>query len=259
MNRTGHLASGLAVGTYAAAHMAPPAGPTLIAGAILTGAAALLPDIDHPTATAANQFGPISKGLSRLLRALSAWLYALTKGPRDEKVTGKHRHLTHTAVFAVLLGVGTHYGCTAANAYGPSQGAAAVAGVIAILTALAYPTLGVFAWSCPLAITVIILPEPDPVAALAGLSDEIGWYIVLGCITHCLGDMLTERGCPLLWPLPFKGETWFELGPPKFLRFRTGGAVESVLTLVFVCTALAIGVNTIYPDVFPALIAVAQR
>jgi len=27
-----------------------------------------------------------------------------------------------------------------------------------------------------------------------------------GCLTHCLGDALTEAGCPFLFPVPIAGE-----------------------------------------------------
>lgn len=73
--------------------------------AAVTAGFALLPDLDRPGARASWLLGPATGALSWLLRRASAATYQLTKGPRDEKRTGTHRHLTHTLLFAAVLGV----------------------------------------------------------------------------------------------------------------------------------------------------------
>lgn len=82
-------------------------------------------------------------------------------------------------------------------------------------------------------------------------ADELGLLVgaglALGCAVHCLGDALTVRGCPLLWPIPILGETWYELRPPRVLRFRTGGPVEQ-LVVVPGLTVLAV---LLIPGVWP--------
>src|SRR3982074_759810 len=60
----------------------------------------LAPRLDHRGARASRLLGPLTGLISWLLRRVSAALYALTKGPRDEKVTGTHRHMSHTALVA---------------------------------------------------------------------------------------------------------------------------------------------------------------
>ncbi|MGH4025512.1 MAG: metal-dependent hydrolase [Pseudonocardiaceae bacterium] len=85
---------------------------------------------------------------------------------------------------------------------------------------------------------------------LAG-ADELGLLcgagMVLGCAVHCLGDALTVRGCPFLWPISILGETWYELRPPRLLRFRTGGAFEQFL----VVPALTVISALLIPGVWP--------
>lgn len=86
------------------------------------------------------------------------------------------------------------------------------------------------------------------VAALEALADSSGWLglaVALGCFTHCLGDALTKSGCPFLFPIPIAGETWYELRPPRWLRFRTGGGFESY----FVYPAVGIGCVLAIPGV----------
>lgn len=54
----------------------------------------------------------------------------------------------------------------------------------------------------------------------------MGSALAVGCFVHDLGDSLTLMGCPFLWPIPIAGETFYEIAPPKLLRFRTGGPFE---------------------------------
>ena len=72
--------AGLAVAPLVGLHTLPEVLPFATAAA----GYALLPDLDHPGATASRFLGPLTGLLSRLLRLCSRGLYALTKGPRDE-------------------------------------------------------------------------------------------------------------------------------------------------------------------------------
>lgn len=208
--------------------LAPAVGAGLVHQAVVFGATtagfALLPDLDHPGASASRLFGWLTGLLSWVLRRVSAALYALTKGPRDEKVTGTHRHMSHTVLFAAGLG--------ALTAWGTAKGGPwAVFGVVVFGLLLAEGALG--DWLLPVSAAAIgwwwYTAPPDHAAQLEQITGWLGFAVAAGCITHCLGDALTESGCPFLFPLPIAGETWYELRPPKFLRFRTGKKVENRL------------------------------
>lgn len=210
--------------------------------ATVTAGAALLPDLDHPGARASRLLGPVTGLLSRGLRAGSAALYRATKGPRDENVTGTHRHGTHTLVFAVLAGTGTAVGTALGGRWG-------VLGVLVVGTLLAVDALG--DWLLPVAglagTAWLGTAGGDALGELGGVSGWLGIGVALGCFVHCLGDSLTLSGCPFLWPLPIAGETWFEIRPPRVLRFRTGGAVEQMLVFpVFVVVGVLL-----LPGVWP--------
>lgn len=111
-------AAGLAVGL---AGSGPGIG--LVCGAV-GYALAFVPDLDHKSATAVKVLGPVGWLVCRMLRAAS---------------TGcglpAHRGLTHTVLFAVLVGAAT--GATAAVWLGARDavavGVAAVAGIVAAL------------------------------------------------------------------------------------------------------------------------------
>ena len=93
------LAAGLALG---AAMNASPGVRLLLGGVSLIGA--YIPDIDHRKSTITKSIPLLGTLASMILRTTSHAVYEVTKGPRDEPWTGKHRHLTHTVVFALLLG-----------------------------------------------------------------------------------------------------------------------------------------------------------
>lgn len=229
MGRT-HAASGWVAGLATA----PLFGQSSLTGALLVATAtagwALLPDLDHRHSSASRIFGPVTGAVSWLLRRTSRAVYAVTKGPRDEDCVGEHRHLSHTVVFAVVLGYLVTGGLMAARAWDPTAGVVATIAVLLFGVILAEDRLG--DW-------VAVLAAGIAVAAVAGGDASVlveapawlGWSVAIGCVVHCLGDAVTLSGCPFLWPLPIAGETFYELRPPRWLRFRTGGAVENLLML----------------------------
>jgi membrane-bound metal-dependent hydrolase YbcI (DUF457 family) len=209
--------------------IAPLLGHGDIASAVLLGVVtagfALLPDFDHRFSTASRYLGPLTGLVSWFLRKSSRYVYAVTKGPRDEKVTGEHRHLSHTVLFAAGIGYLTA-GLTELGGHW------AVLGVALFAVLLAEAALG--DWVAVVGSGAVLLwlynfGLDAAITQLDGLSGVLGIAVAVGCFTHCLGDAATLSGCPFLFPLPIAGETWYELRPPRWLRFRTGGPVESFL------------------------------
>ncbi|MFC0039210.1 metal-dependent hydrolase [Actinomadura rayongensis] len=154
----------------------------LLAGAVVCAGAALLPDIDHHNGRIANTFGPITKVFCKYVG----------------KVSGGHRQGTHSILFAVLMGFA--------------------------MTWLA--TNFVYGWWAALFVIVgfglrgigLDFEGKEPQSAiadcvLAGLAVYLmhdldmgfaGYAVALGCLAHLAGDCLTPRGCPLLWPIPWR-------------------------------------------------------
>ncbi|SFP51142.1 LexA-binding, inner membrane-associated putative hydrolase [Amycolatopsis arida] len=233
MGRT-HALTGWCVGLA----LAPAIGAGTLAQAVVLAATtagfALLPDLDHPGARASRLLGPITGALSWLLRRASGALYQVTKGPRDERRTGTHRHLSHTVLFAAALGGATALGTSAGGPW-------AVAGVVLLGLLLAEDALG--DWLLPVGGAGVVwwVYETGPTALdqLDAVSGWLGVAVAAGCVTHCLGDALTESGCPFLFPVPIAGETWYEIRPPRWLRFRTGKAVENLVVFP-ACGVLAL-------------------
>jgi membrane-bound metal-dependent hydrolase YbcI (DUF457 family) len=244
--------------------VAPLVGLTSVAEVVPFAAAtagyALLPDLDHPGAGASRLLGPITGFVSSVVRAFSSLLYSLTKGPRDEDSTGQHRHASHTLVAAVLLGIAT----SSAGAAGGWRAVLAVALLGLILAAGALGdwvllvVLGAGAWT----IAGTWLPGESAVhnlhAGLDGIGSWIGAAVTVGMFVHCLGDSLTRSGCPWLWPLPIRGETWYEIRLPRHLRFRTGGWVENLLiapALIIAGVLLLPGAMPIVREIYAAILS----
>ncbi|WP_406141840.1 metal-dependent hydrolase [Streptomyces sp. NBC_01089] len=248
-------AAWLGVGAAATAYGHPMPWPVLVVGALISAGAALAPDLDHKAATISNAFGPLSHGLCALVDALAAVVYRATRGKGDPRKGGGHRTLTHTGVWAVLLGAGA----SALAIYG---GRWAVLGILFVHMVLAIEGL-LWRASRPSSSTVLvwllgaagawilaqILAEPgngsDWLFTDPGQNYMwLGLPIVLGALIHDIGDAITVSGCPIFWPIPLGRKHWRHVGPPKFMRFRAGSWVElKVLMPVFM---LAGGVSCVF-------------
>lgn len=155
----------------------------LLLGVFLTAGAALLPDMDHPDGTIANFLGPLSEAFCQVV----SW------------ISGGHRQATHSLLFVVLVGVGTWAGMT-------FIGRPFTLGLVFVLLALAVralhlcpPGRGIRAWG-----TVLALALAGTFAMTHWISDAPPWLpfcVALGTLVHIAGDCLTDRGCPLLWPI----------------------------------------------------------
>lgn len=115
MMAKGHFISGAAAGLLVAPLVPFPVieganqgvrGTGLVAAyAVLVAVFALFPDIDHRPATISRCLGPITWLLCRLFMFLSKVAYQATRTEKD-RPEGCHRTLTHTTLFAVVLGAG---------------------------------------------------------------------------------------------------------------------------------------------------------
>jgi membrane-bound metal-dependent hydrolase YbcI (DUF457 family) len=245
-----HALSGWCVGLAAAPLVGLNSIAEIVPFAATTAGYALLPDLDHPRATASRLLGPLTWLISRVVRATSAALYAATKGPRDEDCTGQHRHASHTLAAAIL------FGGLAAGA-GTWSGGWAVLTVALVGLILAVNVLGDWLlivvvaaglwWTVDNSINSI--PDVTVQAGLDQIGSWIGAAVAVGMFVHCLGDSLTRSGCPWLWPIPIRGETWYEIRLPRLLRFRTGGRVEQLL----VVPALAVAAVLLLPGAGPVV------
>ncbi|PKW12742.1 metal-dependent hydrolase [Saccharopolyspora spinosa] len=211
--------------THALGQLSP---KTWVVGATLSAGAALLPDIDHPKSTVASTFGAVSRGASTGISGFSGFIYRLTRTKHDSDREGTHRGFTHTVVFALLAGLIT-------TAIMQTSAGAALGVLMFFFAGLAVRGL-LHTWSSSKdAMLITAASVLLTIACWAWADDQptnaaaFGVAVMIGCIAHFIGDAITEQGCPMLWPVPLSGMTWYPVAPPKALRMRTGGKVEMVL------------------------------
>lgn len=160
--------------------------PTLVAGTLLTAGAALLPDIDHPNSTLAHAGGAATQAVARAAQTMS----------------GGHRHGMHSllavAGFAVLAWAATQFTVTVAGQENLPVGGMALT-VFLIVGALKALKIrrwtGAPVWGLALTVAAgigVFAPQ---------LAELLPTIVAVGVITHIVGDMLTEGGVPLLWPV----------------------------------------------------------
>lgn len=193
----------------------------LAAGTVVCAGAALLPDMDHPSATVANALGPITKAAAVAVSAAS----------------GGHRKGTHSILFAALA-TGTTFAAIAVPGYG--RGAALVIGFFLVALGLraAGPSSDRSGW-LGLAVgaqsAVLTWLAATTVASFAWLP----WCVGAGCLLHLLGDFVTPQGVPLFWP----NQRRYSVP----IVARTGNAVEAGIATLCLGALGWLGFSTFVP------------
>jgi membrane-bound metal-dependent hydrolase YbcI (DUF457 family) len=204
---------------------------TAAIGMIVCAGAGLLPDLDHPSATPARAFGPISQAAARLIAAIS----------------GGHRHGTHS-----ILGL-------------------SVAGVLAFAAYLNVWTLTIMIWLCMgLGVRALWRrPKNRPNGRLdwrdvAGLAHAlVAFYIAyrlthagldlsivpaavfVGYLVHLLGDAATETGVNWWWP---------DRRRYRWASVDTGKAVERWVVVPLLYVGIGTVIVTTHSRWIPALL-----
>ncbi|MGH8919024.1 MAG: metal-dependent hydrolase, partial [Actinomycetes bacterium] len=215
-----HVMSGWCSGALAG-HLIglPPAG--VVGFGCVTAGASALNDLDHDDSSASRVLGPVSGQLAEVVQAYARWVYRVTRGPGDPRRRGAHRGATHAlpllplpcAVLALLpwllavLGravgeVAGWDGAAVASWLGP----VAVGMVIVFCVVVAVDRLGSRVLVAVGFAAVGLSVGPDGVSRdwAAGLVSVAPWValaVLIGMITHVLGDLVTEAGLYAFAPL----------------------------------------------------------
>lgn len=286
MMARGHALSGAALGLVGC-QVAQLSGATVTpvtaftAAAICAGAA-LLPDLDHPEASIARTFGPLSYRASRITNAISSVIYARTKTARDERRDGGHRGITHTILFAVLAGAVSGVlalwrpglmvilFCMLAFALRGLVGMKRLNRAFDALLRFLFDrwlrrrtVLGRFlrwvvrcdqAWIALMILAALMSWWAARTLPEGTASWWVGGAVAVGCWAHCLGDSMTRSGCSWLYPIKIRGRRWYGIGTPRALRFHTGKRGEAAVTWALLAPLVALLVaGTVYPALWPVL------
>lgn len=208
-------ATSAAVAFLACLPLLPHASAAEVAMATLCAAGAgVLPDLDHPSGTAAMSFGVISHVATKFIH----W------------VSGGHRHGTHS-----LLGIGAF----TADAYVQSGNRWALAGLLWVCLGLAVRSvhhrkhrhdhsLGL-ANAVGCAVVAYLLA--GHVATHGGERMLVATAVCIGVTAHIAGDLLTPEGCPLGWPYPQR----FHIAEVSTDHWTEHCVVMPALLIAFAC------------------------
>lgn len=204
MGRT-HALTGTAAGLGVSLYLAHLSLVPTIAGTLICTGSALLPDMDHPRATAANAYGPITRTMSWVVRTVS----------------GGHRRGTHSVFGIMVLGGTLLFAGTVCRYTVPAQAWISLVVILALASMVRLLKIpGILDDLAPIPIVVGIVFLTNTSLAI------IPWAVMLGCLIHTAGDMMTKEGAPIFWPFISKSY--------KLADLRTNGLTERYLVLPLV-------------------------
>jgi membrane-bound metal-dependent hydrolase YbcI (DUF457 family) len=156
---------------------------TLAASTGVCAGAALLPDLDHEDGLISTALGPLTRLLAKGVARLS----------------GGHRHATHSLLFGGLMGLLTW----ALVTVGGRRAMLALAMLCAAFALRAIHLTGLGSnerlhW--PQVALVAAAVTWTEAKFVPGVWQWLPLAVAAGCWLHLLGDLLTPEGVPLLWP-----------------------------------------------------------
>jgi membrane-bound metal-dependent hydrolase YbcI (DUF457 family) len=181
-----------------------------------TAGAALIPDLDSCGSCSARSLGLISVVPSLIIRKLS----------------GGHRHATHSILGIGVFGVLAWLACTFRH---DLAGKIGLGFLVTLIVAGGLEALRI----CRNHTADLIGAAVSAGVVFYGFGlTLIPVAIIAGCAAHIAGDMLTSSGCPLLTPVSKYRFKWW----PRPLAFTTGTMPERLLVdpvLILLLAALA--------------------
>jgi len=176
----------------------PPTVPVLVAGYAVTAGAALWPDVDHPSATVTRSLGPLTWILCRVVTAVS----------------GGHRRGTHSLLGCATLGILT----AAAVQARPAIWASVVLWfMLAVMLAALAHVVPLRSFKKGWVDEFLAALAAAGIAFWPGLDLEaLAPAVLIGTLTHALGDAITRQGIPFFWPLSKESFriAWLKAGGP---------------------------------------------
>lgn len=213
---------------------------TALIFASITAGAGLLPDLDHPQATLARTWGPVSKIIAQITNSISAGFANMTAGPKDRHVENGHRKLTHTALFsliiapAIVLALISFGGFWAQMAVVYFFVTLALQGLFRDYIKSLGPILANLLSICITYGLAQAAPETLHPTLLA-------FAVAVGCVAHIAGDAPTHSGVPFFAPfIRIGGKRWNDVHLlPKGMTVSASGWANTALFIISAIASVA--------------------
>lgn len=236
----------------------------LMVGTIVCAGGALLPDLDcagrvlknRGGSTVARTFGPITMVMAEATERIAWAFYSITRTKKDGKRSNGHRTLTHSWMFAGLIGLLFGW-------LGYEFGKPAVIPILFFMIGLAMRGLMAEVAREKGWFVIIVVSAVGAFASYRSLPETRGYWLIgiavaAGCVIHTLGDIITKMGCPLFFPFPIKKQVWYEIGVPDKMAVKVGGPFEKkVLTPGFTILG-GVAAIAMLPEVREAIIKLLE-
>lgn len=183
-------------------------------GLLVSPAAAMLPDVDHPDGTIARSLGLPTQALCRAVNAIG----------------GGHRRFTHSVAGC---GIFTALAALAAATRHTVPGAVCCGVILWVLLAAGIRLWHLRGWvddfaALPAAVLIVV----------SGVDlTVLPWAVALGTLTHLMGDWPTYEPMRLGWPFTDR-----EFPAPRWFRFRVNGDFERKVLFRGLWVALVLAV-----------------
>lgn len=228
---------------------------------LMIGGAAMLNDLDSSPiqeggSTAIYQLGVLGYGLSVLCVIISGVIYSVCHTKADDKPKSQHRMFFHTLIPAIILVGYTLLLPRDAGNFLETKN-------FGVLPVVFFAALSCYLGSQMLFYRLFKLfgkQKYTQFVSLVVLVGSLGYMltcdlnhiiiisytVALGYVFHILGDLMTQGGAPVLFPIPLplgnggKIQLWHKfkiLGP---LSIVTGGAVNIILNFVLMIADVAL-------------------
>lgn len=206
----------------------------LVAALVIALGAGLLPDLDNTTSSAISTLGPIGSALSFIMRITSEGMYAISHTGKEPSESDPHRGFWHTAFAGIILGIVTmllmKFNTQMFKINGNKFSFATLLLFILILIGFELAITGLFGKQTrklrnsitgPLVLWLIGIVFSLLIIFLMPTLKSYTWVgvmVIIGYVTHILGDTLTTSGTPILWPLSHNGKRWWSYRLPPHIH-----------------------------------------
>lgn len=213
--------------------------------------ASRLPDLDNSKSSAMSSLGLLGNAISDILRALSVFIYSITKTSKDNEEASAHRGFFHTILSGVLLFFLVKY-TTSINknvsigSYIYTIGQLFAIFWVFICTQISLSSIFKKKYDKNkdngftfINFIISLIISTVLVSMVSTQTKEYGWIaftLSFGYVSHILGDSLTPAGVPLFFPLKRKGKRWYVY---RIAKIKAGGEIEKKIVLpLFIVAAI---------------------
>lgn len=219
--------------------------------------ASLLPDFDNTKSTSISTLGIFGVCISKIMRAFSVLIYSLTRSGKDNVEANPHRGFWHTILAAFLVGFLVFITTSIKYIIHLGSFSLSMGFIVAFLIILVSfelmlsslfkkqiqrfksKTSGLFLlWVVGIFVTSALVLFVSKTSTYSWLAIPV----LIGWITHILGDTLTTAGTPIFSPIPHKGYHWWVYRMPPHIK--AGSSVEYSLfvpafgIITFICALM---------------------